>query len=312
MLLWMLTGVIIVLLILSLVAGCYFYNLALNPRFSKTVLFGPPSPPDPQKEEKKRWFQKTCSKHVSIRSFDGLSLAGYIAESTSNSSLWAIIVHGYTANASCMYDFAKGFYSMGFNLLLPDARGHGRSQGSYIGMGWHERHDIKSWIEYINKNYLQTEIILFGVSMGAATVMMVSGENLPPNVKCIIEDCGYTSIREEFHYQLKNSFHLPDFPILPAASLITRIKAGYSLLFNGSAIKQVARSHTPTLFIHGTEDKFVPFFMLSKLYLAASCPKEKLVIDGAAHAKACEVKPELYWETIKDFTGRYINTGSRP
>ena len=305
MILWILTGAVLVLIILSFAAGYYFYNLSLNPRINKSIFFGPPSQ-DSSKEAKERWFHDNCKRKVVINSFDNLELAGYVVENPLKSEAWVIIAHGYTNKASSMSHYAEAFYNMGFNVLLPDARGHGESQGSYIGMGWHERLDIASWSDYINTHYTYDQIVLFGVSMGAATVMMASGESLPHNVRAVIEDCGYTSVKEEFCYQLKNYFHLPAFPILPAASLITRIKAGYSILYDGSAIKQVEKSHIPTLFIHGTKDTFVPFFMLDKLYQSASCPKERLVIEGAGHAKSCQVNPDIYWGTIKSFLSTYV------
>lgn len=305
MVVWILVGVLISLITLSFVAGYYFYNLSLNPCFNKDAIFNPPS--QQPKKDREIWFNENCTKKVSLTSFDGLSLTGYIAENAFHSQAWIIIAHGYTNSASSMSSYAQGFYEMGFNMLLPDARGHGSSQGSYIGMGWHERKDIKSWIDYLIDNYPEPQILLFGVSMGAATVMMASGEPLPLNVRAVIEDCGYTSVKDEFSYQLKHCFHLPYFPILPAASIITRIKAGYSIIREGSAIEQIKRSHIPTLFIHGTADDFVPFYMLDELYKAASCPKQYLAVEGASHAKACSANPELYWRTIKDFLEPYIN-----
>ena len=199
-----------------------------------------------------------------------------------------------------MASFANKFYDMGYNVLVPDLRGHGQSEGDYIGMGWHDRLDIIRWINKIIEEDKDANIILHGVSMGAATVMMTSGEELPSNVKVIIEDCGYTSVKDEFAYQLKALFKLPSFPIINVASLMCKMKAGY-WFGEGSAVKQVAKSKIPTLFIHGDADDFVPYFMLDKLYYAANCTKEKLVIKGAAHARAAVVDPELYWNTIKKF-----------
>jgi fermentation-respiration switch protein FrsA (DUF1100 family) len=127
--------------------------------------------------------------------------------------------------------------------------------------------------------------------------MMATGEELPANVKVAIEDCGYTSIWDEFEMQLKQLYNLPTFPVLNAASAVCKIKAGY-MLEEGSCIKQVKKSKTPTLFIHGNLDKFVPFDMLEKVYEAANCKKQKLVIEGAAHAESASVNPELYWKTM--------------
>ena len=113
-----------------------------------------------------------------------------------------------------MSPYAYKYYTLGYHLLMPDLRGHGKSEGNYIGMGWHDRLDILKWIEFILKEDKEAEILLHGVSMGAATVMMVSGEDLPPNVKVIIEDCGYTSAKDQLSYKLKSMFKLPSFPFI--------------------------------------------------------------------------------------------------
>ena len=174
-------------------------------------------------------------------------------------------------------------------------------------MGWHERRDIVKWAASIVQEDAQAEILLFGLSMGAATVMMTSGEaDLPSNVKCIVEDCGYTSVYDEFAGQLKELYGLPPVPILNAFDVVCRIRAGYSV-YEASAVEQVKKSHTPTLFIHGSADTFVPFWMLGEVYDAAACEKEKLVVPGAAHAESAETDPALYWDTVDAFVAGYMS-----
>ena len=194
---------------------------------------------------------------------------------------------------------------MGYNVMIPDLRGNGESEGDYIGMGWDDRNDIMNLIDYIIAEDSKAEIVLFGVSMGAATVMMVSGEELPSNVKAVVEDCGYTSAWDQFAYQLKVLFNLPEFPMMNIANIICKIRAGY-FISDASAIKQVKKSVTPTLFIHGDSDSFVPFEMQEELYEACNAEKEKVVIEGAAHAKASSTNPELYWTSIVDFLEKYV------
>lgn len=124
--------------------------------------------------------------------------------------------------------FAKMYHDWGYNVLAPDARGHGKSQGDYIGFGWPDRKDYVQWIEKVlTENGQQEQITLYGVSMGAATVMMTSGEKLPDNVKAIVEDCGYSTVNQELQYQLKELFNLPSFPLVNVTSGITKLRAGY-------------------------------------------------------------------------------------
>lgn len=171
-----------------------------------------------------------------------------------------------------MTRYIRNFYEKGFHVLAPDLRGHGESDGEYIGMGWHDRLDILQWIEEVIELDPYAEIVLFGVSMGGATVMMTSGEDLPPNVKVIVEDCGYSSVSDVFVYQLDDLFGLPEFPVMNAANTITNIRAGFDL-YEASAVEQVAKSVKPILFIHGDQDTFVPYEMLEEVYAAAAVEK---------------------------------------
>lgn len=292
--------ILIVLLAAALVwVGNYFYNFALNPRtdggFSQAAGI--------VDNAYTRWLLARGEDRT-LNSRDGLSLHAYQV-SQPEGSRYVILCHGYQNNATAMASYARHFYDLGDTVLLPDARGHGQSEGNYIGMGWHERLDILDWVDALIQEDPQAQIALFGVSMGAATVMMVSGETLPEQVKCIVEDCGYTSAWDEFSGQLRQLYGLPPFPVLTVTNLVTKVRAGY-FLTEASAIKQVAKSSTPTLFIHGSADTFVPFSMLDQVYEAASCEKEKLVVEGAAHANSAQTDPELYWTTVDTFLDRHM------
>ena len=219
---------------------------------------------------------------------------------------YAVLFHGYTGAAWQMAPYAKMFYDMGYSVIVPDARAHGESGGDYIGMGWLERPDVLSWIDSVTGTDPEAEIVLHGVSMGGATVMMAAGEDLPDNVKCIVEDCGYSSVWDEFRLQLKNVFGLPAFPLLNAASLVSKIRAGYGFK-EASSVRQLQKAAVPMLFIHGDADTFVPFSMLDVVYEAcASAEKEKLAVRDAAHGAAADTDPELYWDTVTAFVGKYI------
>jgi fermentation-respiration switch protein FrsA (DUF1100 family) len=207
-----------------------------------------------------------------------------------------------------MGGFAR-FYAevLGFSVLLPDARAHGGSEGRYIGFGWPERLDYLRWIAWLEeKEGRGAGIVLHGVSMGGATVMMASGENLPPSVKAIVEDCGYTSVEEELAWQMGRLYHLPAWPLIPLTSALTKARAGWSFA-EASALDQVRKSKTPILFIHGDADQFVPFSMQYRLYEACPAPKELLVIGGAGHGKAYDTEPVAYEARVRLFVENYLN-----
>ena len=251
-----------------------------------------------------KWLEQNGTE-VEIISKDGLKLVGYEIKARQNSNIWVIAVHGYMGSGTDMIPYVEKFRSYGYNGLIIDLRAHGRSEGQYIGMGWLDRYDLRMWIDKIIEENKNCKIILYGISMGAATVSMTTGEELPKEVKLAIADCGYTSVWEEFAVHLKKILHVLPFPLLYAASFMSKIFVGYGFK-EASTIKQLKKSKTPTLFIHGKKDKFVPFSMLDKIYKSAQCEKEKLEIEEAAHAESCNINPDKYWGTIEKFIEKYI------
>ena len=296
---------ILFLIIGYLFVGNYFYNIAINPYSDKTYL-GLSSRTEEETARRVEWLRNN-SKDTYITSTNNgnLKLHAYEIKASEETNIWAIVIHGYTKDGIEMEKYAERYYEKGYNVLLVDLRSAGKSEGNYIGFGWHDRLDIIDWIDYLIEKDSDCRIMLFGVSMGAATVMMTTGEQLPSNVKLAIEDCGYTSVYDIFSEKIENLFHLPSAPVLNAASIVTKIKSGYTL-YEASSLEQIKKSQTPTLFIHGDADTFVPFSMLDVLYDAAPCEKEKVVIEGAEHAVSVEVNPELYWKSINNFIEKYI------
>ena len=298
---------LVVILGVGGLVGNYFYNLALNPFTSKDMIFGDDDDDTSlEVEADVNWLIKDSNYiDIYITSSDNLKLHAYEVKNENKTDKWAIVVHGYTSEGKLLSSKAKHLYNMGYNVLVPDLRSHGTSEGNYIGMGWHDRLDIIDWINYIVKNNPKSEIALHGTSMGSATVLMVSGEKLPSNVKAIVADCGYTSVYDEFSYQLKQLFNLPAFPIMNFSDVVTHIRAGYCLN-DASAINQVKKSTTPILYIHGDKDDFVPYYMMDELYNATNSEKEKLTIEGGEHANSDLVNPKLYWSTVNSFLEKYI------
>jgi uncharacterized protein len=253
------------------------------------------------------WFNKLTYEEVSIISEDGLKLKGYYLKAKIPTAKTVILAHGYSSQGTFMGPYAQLYNEkFGYNVLLPDDRGHGNSEGNYTGFGWLDRKDYLKWIDFvINKLGPDSQIVLHGVSMGGATVLMTSGEQLPENVKAIVSDCAYTSVKDELEYQLKVMYNLPAFPILNTTSILTKLRAGY-FLGEASALEQVKKSKTPTLFIHGAVDKFVPLYMVNQLYEACNSEKELLVVPNAGHGAAYNTDPEGYKNKVKEFISKYV------
>lgn len=302
---------ILVILVVLTAVSFYFYNIAVQ-RSSKEFLEDNPdlavSSDQTLMIEGKTWLKTVTYEEIDMISNDGLKLKGYYLPAGTESKKTVIIAHGYSGRAMNMYSYAKYYHEQrGYNVLMPDARGHGESEGNYIGFGWPERLDYVQWINYVLKrNGEETEIVLHGVSMGSATVMMTSGENLPEQVKAVVADCGYTSAKDVLTYQLKRMYHLPSFPIIESTSLLTKIRAGYSFA-EASALEQVKKTDKPILFIHGEDDTFVPVEMVYELYEAANGDKEHYIVPNAEHGNAYDANPALYEETVTNFLNKYVD-----
>ena len=232
-----------------------------------------------------------------IISSDGVRLKA-IQNNDQNSHKWVILVHSYRSDHSMMNGFAEIYREKGYNTLQPDNRAHGSSGGDYIGMGYYDSTDILNWINYITSHDPQAEIILHGISMGAASLMILSDNALvPKNVKVIIADSGYTSAMDYVCFKLKNITGIR-FRIIPEImSWISDRIAGYSLK-EASPLKHIKHSRVPVLIIHGTNDMTVPVEHAYSLYKAAPCIKELYICEDAGHGESALFDPEEYWDKV--------------
>lgn len=232
--------------------------------------------------------------------------AFYVAAPTPTSKT-AVIVHGYTDNAIRMMMIGYMYNrSLGYNILLPDLRYSGQSDGNYLQMGWLDRKDVMQWMNVANQIYGDsTQMVIHGISMGGATTMMVSGEPQPDYVKCFVDDCGYTTVWDQFGKELKEQFGLPEIPLMYTASWLCNLKYGWNFT-EASALEQVKKCQLPMLFIHGEKDDYVPTWMVYQLYEAKPQPKELWIVPNADHATSYKLNKETYTEKVKLFTDKYI------
>lgn len=254
-------------------------------------------------EEDLTWLSDSAEA-VELQREDGTALHGYFAETAGTDNL-VIVLHGYSSEAANMVPYVKQIQSMGYNVLFPDLRGHGNSEDRYIGMGYTDSDDILLWIQSYLKQRPNARIALYGISMGAATVMFTSGkESLPSNVKVAVEDCGYTSVKAEFKHLMHNYF-LPAFPTEYIASGFNKLLAGYTY-GEASCLEAVEQANIPMLFIHGTADTFVPSSMVQELYQACTTEKELLLVEGAGHYASASTDPDTYWSSVQTFLAKYM------
>lgn len=248
------------------------------------------------------WLPGIDVEPVVIPSADGrYGIAGFIYPSVVPSKRWVLLVHGYRGEHSEMEGYGSYYARRGFNVLAVDLRSHGQSEGYYLGMGGPERFDILLWVDYLIDRFGEgIELVLHGHSLGAATILMAAGEGLQSQVKAIISDCAFSSVWELFS-EILVCRRIPPRPLLDAARLIMRVRSGYDIK-QVNVAKRVAQNVTPTLYVHGGADIFIPPTMAVDLYSnTAARLRELRIVPGAGHAESFAIDPDAYFALIDDF-----------
>lgn len=249
------------------------------------------------------WFNgvKDVSKTLALTAYDGVKLSATLIKQQSHSDRVAVCCHGYGSCERDMQVQAKLFYDRGFDVLLPSMRGHGKSGGK-VGVAWIDRFDLLRWIDKLIEVYGENvNIALCGISMGGSTVIAAAGMNPPSQVKCVINDCGFSSQKDVYSSRVK----FPALALLPLAAGV-KLVHGYSI--GDADITALAKNMTmPALFIHGDADKFVPYALGEKLFNAcASIDKQLLTIEGAGHALAYAADTQKYTDAFNAFVDKHI------
>lgn len=307
---WLVAGGIFMgVIIVALVgASFYFYNMTVA-RGKKSFIGAPKAltTDDPlytqnhwyQTAKKYRWTETAADANFKL-------VANYIP-ATRATKKTVVLVHGFASSKEQMGGYAGMFHQLGYNVLVPDDRAQGASGGKAMSYGYFESRDYLKWInQVIARQGKQSQIVLFGVSMGGATTMIASGLKTPTQLKAYIEDCGYTTADDEIRYQARQMYNLPYWPLVPMTSAVTRLRAGFSFK-DADAVSAVKKNHKPMLFIHGGADTFVPTKMVYQVYHADAGPKQLLVVPGAKHAAALSHNPQLYQATVKRFLTQYFH-----
>ena len=250
-------------------------------------------------------FEKEPCEEVSIKSNDGLTLYARYFHVKDNAPV-EIMCHGYKGNA--IRDFCGNYKiakEAGRNVLLIDQRCHRKSEGRTITFGINERTDVVCWVKYVNERFGNPAIILSGVSMGAATVLMASGMELPENVKAVIADCPYDAPSNIIKKVGAMDMGLPVKLVYPLIKMGGMLYGHFNLEAD-SPVEAVKKSKVPTLLIHGDDDRFVPYQMSVNIHAAAPNKIQFHTIRGAGHAINYATAPEEYTRVVNEFTEKYI------
>lgn len=251
-------------------------------------------------------FEAEKYEDVTITSHDGLKLTARYYHVADGAPL-EIHCHGYKGNA--IRDFCGAWKiakEAGHNVLLIDQRCHGRSEGHTITFGILEKRDVMGWIRYANERFGNVPILLCGVSMGAATVLMVSGMELPENVKAVIADCPYDAPSNIIQKVLGQDMGMPVNLVYPLIRFGGMLYGKFNLNAD-SPVAAVKRAKVPILLIHGDDDRFVPYEMSVHIHAAAPEKIEFHTIHGAGHALNFATAPEDYTAIVRSFVQAHLN-----
>ena len=236
---------------------------------------------------------------VFVTSHDGLRLTGRYYHAADGAPL-DIAFHGYRGHA--FRDFCGGScisFQLGHNLLLVDQRAHGDSDGRTISFGAKERLDCLTWIRWANDRFGCPETALFGVSMGAGTVLLASALDLPDNVTCVVADCPYSRAGDVIA-SVGRGMGVPDFAVKLAAGAAAYIYGGFRLR-DADAVEALRHANVPVLLLHGEADRLVPCEMSAVLEAACTAPVRRYTFPDAGHGLSYLVDRERYTKAVTDF-----------
>lgn len=245
-------------------------------------------------------LRKMDCEEIEITSRDGLTLRGKYYEYEKGAPL-EIMFHGYRGNAE--RDLSGGVercFTLKRNTLIVSQRAHGDSDGHVITFGYKEKLDCLDWIKFANERFGKDQrIIITGISMGASTVLLAAGEELPENVLCVLADCGYSSARAII-CKILRQMNLPVLLLYPIIRLGALIFGGFDP-DKAEPIEAVCRTKIPIIFVHGDDDDFVPCYMSQEMY--DLCPTEKafFIAKGAGHGLAFPKDQSGYYKAVGDF-----------
>lgn len=297
--------IILLILFLLVVSAVYLFN-SIHQRDSKAL-----GGTGEKMKSEHPLYKKTeefKNKEYEIWKIHDERLKAFVYLQKNNQNKTIVLVHGFGVDHNSLNVFGQLFYRLGFNIIMPDNRAAGISSGKYIGFGYLESIDLIDWIKKINEELPQQKIVLFGASMGAATVLQIAKESLPANVVGIIEDSSYTQTDEIIKYHAQKKVRGLKNIIIPIISGISKIKLGF-FYYKASPLKAIRQAYLPIMFIVGGKDKIVPAYMGKKLYDNYQGKKMYYENPEGKHIRSYNQNPEEYEKQVKYFLDKYIKVG---
>lgn len=250
-----------------------------------------------------KWVEEYGYEKHFIISDRGEKLTGFLMKPEKESKTFVFAAHGYRSYGKKEFcGVAQYYLRKGYNVFFPDHIASGESEGTHCTFGYRETEDSVKWLSYLNESFGEDiSIILHGVSMGAATVMMMSSrKDLPENVKAVVEDCGFTTAEALFSFKL-DDLGVPPKKLIKAVNAVNKRRLGFDF-YKLNPVECVSNTALPFMFIHGDKDGLVPCFMAQELYNSCSSEiKELLIVEGADHAQSFMVARDTYESRMDEF-----------
>lgn len=262
----------------------------------------------PKIREAREWILSLPHEDLYITSEDGLRLHGKYYTNPKGNGRTVIFSHGY--QSSCEHDFSiilPKYWEQGYDMLLPDQRSHGESEGAYICFGTKEKRDLEDWCRLVVERQGEgAKYVLHGMSMGATVALLAAGlPEVQRNLLGVVADSGFTSPYNQFVHMAKDRLHVPCC-VLPVLEGICRNRAGFRF-HDASTEEALSKVKVPVLLIHGEGDDFVLAENSQKNFDACASEKKWLVmVPGAGHGlgyfgavERCEEALKTFWDSLE-------------
>ena len=294
-------------LLILLIAYICFRIVFYVPRKNEKISDELPVPTgkiyEPYHDMMRHWIKEARGfkqEHFYIKSFDGLTLHAKYFEYEPG-AVMEIMFHGYRGSAE--RDLSGGIqrcFALGRSVLLVDQRTSCGSEGNVISFGINEHRDALAWVDFAVKHFgSNIKIVLTGISMGASTVLMAAGKELPENVVGVLADCGFSSAKEIIK-KCAGDLKIPANLIYPFIKLGAKL-FGHFNLEEYTPLDAMKTCKLPIIFFHGEDDAFVPCYMSQEVYEACKSPKKIVTIPKAGHGLVYVVNNDLYFNSVVEF-----------
>jgi competence protein ComEC len=227
---------------------------------------------------------------IEARAADGVRLVGAWRPVKGAQKRTVVLLHGFAEDRSALRDRAEALAARGWNVVLPDARGHGQSEGDHASFGGREADDLRAWLDALaGRIGSPPAVVAWGRSMGAAVALRAAAAD--PRIAALVLEAPYPDLELAVAGWLAR-YRVPRRLASPLVGRAAAL-AGVSLS-RPRPIELAALVRAPVLILHGSDDPIVPLSEARRLAAAFPVSAQLIEIQGARHADVLQIGgPEL-------------------